>query len=227
MIIVAITSTFQVWLVKPALDKIFLNKNSSMLNLIPIIVIIVAIIRGIAAYFQNYLMKYIGQKVVTEMQMKLYSHFLHSDLSFLHNYSTGKIITKFTNDINIMRASVSNVLTGIARESLTVLFLIILMFYQSPALSLIAFTVFPLAVLPVIKMGKRMRKISHATQEQLGSFAAKLDDSFQLIKVVKSYCGEEFEKSRAKKIIDQLFSLYIKAIRTESFSSPIMEALSG
>jgi subfamily B ATP-binding cassette protein MsbA len=227
MVLVAATSTFHVWLVQPALDEIFLRKDSTMLIYIPLAVLVVAFIKAGADYGQRYLMRYVGQRVITDLQMKLYAHLLYADLEYLYKHSSGQLISRFTNDINIMRGAVSNVLTGIAKESLTVVFLVALMLYQTTVLSLVAFIVFPVAILPIIKMGRRMRKISGQMQNELGKYTARLDESFHAIRVIKSYRREEFEIKRANHIIENIFTLYRKAIRTDALTSPIMEMLSG
>jgi subfamily B ATP-binding cassette protein MsbA len=227
MIIVAITSASHIALIKPALDDVFLKKNHQMLILLPLVVILIALIKASSSYYQNYLMRYIGQRVITDMQVKLYSHLLYSDLSLILSQSSGKIISRFTNDIVIMRGAVSNLITGLVKESLTVIFLVALMFYQDFYLTIIAFTVFPLAVIPIIKIGRKMRKISRNTQEELGNYTSKLDDSFQSIRIIKSYNKEEYEIKRAGSITENIFSLYLKAIKADAISSPIMEMLGG
>lgn len=227
MMLAAAATAGNAWMMQPALDKIFLQKDASLLLIIPLAVVAIALIKGAAAYFQSVLMKYVGQRVVTDMQLKLYSHLLYSDLSLLNSHSSGRLISRFTNDITVMRRAVSNVLTGIARELLTVVFLVGLMIYQSGVLSVIAFTLFPIAVYPIMRLGKRMRKIANKTQEELGNYTAQLDETFQGIRVVKAYRREPFEINRARTIIEGIFNLYIKAARTESVTSPIMETLSG
>ncbi|KKB96679.1 Lipid A export ATP-binding/permease protein MsbA [Candidatus Arcanobacter lacustris] len=227
MIIVAITSAAHIALIKPALDDVFLKKNHQMLILLPLVVIMIALIKAASSYYQNYLMRYIGQRVITDMQVKLYSHLLYSDLSLIISQSSGKIISRFTNDITIMRGAVSNLITGMVKESLTVIFLVALMFYQDFYLTIIAFTVFPLAVIPIINTGRKMRKISRNTQEELGNYTSRLDDSFQSIRIIKSYNKEEYEIKKAGTITENIFSLYLKAIKTDAISSPIMEMLSG
>ncbi len=227
MVLVAAATAGNAWMLQPALDKIFLQKDASMLLYIPLGVMAIALVKGTAAYFQAILMKYVGQRVVTDMQLKLYAHLLHADLAVLHRHSSGRLISRFTNDITIMRGAVSTILTGIARELLTVIFLLGLMIYQSGILSVIAFTVFPIAVYPIIRLGKRMRKIANKTQEELGNYTSQLDETFQGIRVVKAYRREVFEISRANRIMEGILALYLKAARTESVTSPIMETLSG
>ena len=176
---------------------------------------------------QNFYMRFVGQRIITDMQIDLYHHLIHADLAYLQGESSGNLISKFTNDIVIMRSAVSNVLTGLVKEFLTVIFLISFMFYLSPTLSLISFVLFPIAVIPIVKMGKKMRKISTSTQKQLGKYTTKLDETFQSIRVIRSYAQENFEINKAKNIVESIFKLYVKAIKTDSLSSPIMEMLGG
>lgn len=227
MTIVAMTTAAHAWMIKPALDHVFLAKNADSLSLIIIAILVISVVKGFAGYGQNVLMKFLGQRIVADMQLALYRHLLRADLAVLTSESSGRILSRFTNDITIMRNSVSTILTGLARDSISVIFLIGVMFYQSPILSLIAFTVFPIAIYPLIRMGKRMRKIAAQTQENLGHYTAQLDDTFQNIRIVKSYGREDFEDSRATSMIERIVELYMKAARTESGVSPLMESLSG
>lgn len=227
MVVVALSNAAHVWLVKPALDKIFFDLDKQMLVIIPVAITIVAITKAIGTYFQNFYMKFIGQRIITDIQAKLYSHLVYSDLTYLQQFSTGKIISRFSNDIMTMRTAFSNVLTGIAKELLTVLFLVILMFTLNWHLAVLIFIVFPLAIYPIIRMGKRMRKISLSTQENLGHYTSQLDETFKAIKEVKSYHAEKYEIAKSNQILTNIFSLYVQAIRTESLASPIIEIISG
>ncbi len=227
MVLVALSNAFHAWLVKPALDDIFVHLDKKMLVLIPAAMITVGVIKAAATYFQNFYMKFVGQRIITDMQSKLYSHLIYSDLAYLQQFSTGKIISRFSNDIITMRTSLSNVLTGVAKELLTVVFLIIVMINLNWQLAILIFFVFPLAIYPIIRMGRRMRKISLATQEKLGHYTTQLDETFKAIREVKSYHAEEYEISKSNNILNNIFGLYVQAIRTESFSSPIIEIISG
>ena len=118
MIIVALANAFHAWLVKPALDDIFVHFNKKMLVLIPVTLVGVSVVKAFASYFQNYYMKFVGQRIVSDIQAKLYRHLIHADLGYLQQFSTGKIISRFSNDVITLRSSLSNVLTGIAKELL-------------------------------------------------------------------------------------------------------------
>jgi subfamily B ATP-binding cassette protein MsbA len=227
MVIVSAASAFHVWLVKPALDGIFIDKKREFLIFIPILVIIVSFVKGIAAYYQNYIIKFTGQSMVNDIQLELYDHLIYSDIEFLKKHSSGNLISKFVNDITTLRNSLANIITSVARELLTVIFLVGIMFYNDFTLSIIAFLVFPLAVIPIIKMGKRMRKIAHKTQDELSNYTIKLDEIFRNIRMVKSFCREVYEIKSARQVLNQILKFYAKAIKTDSLTSPIMEMLSG
>ena len=227
MIFVAIGNGMNAYLIQPMLDKIFINKDMSMLYSITFIVFGLAVMKGFASFFQNYLMKKLGQKIITEMQIDLYDHLINSDLAYINSFSSGKLSSRFTIDINTMRNSVSTVLTGIARDFLSLVFLVGVMIYQNWLLSVLALIVFPVTIHPIIRLGKRMLKLATRTQEELGNYTAQLDETFKNIRIIKSYNREDYEISRASKIINGILGLYLKAARTESVSSPIMESFGG
>ncbi len=227
MVIVAAASAFHVWLVRPALDGIFIGKNRDLLVFIPILVIIVAVVKSVASYYQNYLIKFVGQSVTNDIQLELYQHLIYADIEFLKKHSSGNLISKFVNDITNLRNSLANIFTSIAKEFLTVIFLVGIMLYNDLTLSIVAFIVFPVAIVPVIKMGKRMRKIAHQTQDELSNYTIKLDEIFRNIRVVKSFCRELYEIKSAKKVLEKILKFYSKAIKTDSLTSPLMEMLSG
>lgn len=227
MLTVASSTALYAYLTKPLIDEIFISKDVGMMKLLPFIVCSVAIINGVATFGSTYIMRCLGQRIITDMQQKLYRHMLYSDLAMITGESSGKIVSRFTNDINTLRASVSIVITGLAKESFTLIFLVGMMFYTNFTLAIIAFTAFPLAIYPVIRLGKRMRKISHKTQEELGVFTSKLDETFKASKIIKAYQQEEFEISRASAVMEKVYGLFSKAVRNQAASSPIVETLSG
>ncbi len=227
MVIVASCSATIVKLVEPAIDKVFLTHDRTMLVILPLIMVGVYSLKGIAEYYQSYLIKYVGQRILTDLQMRMYSHLLAADWSFIQSQSSGRLISRFTNDISLMRGAVSNLLVGCAKHFLSVLFLIIVMFRLEPVLSLIVFVAFPIAVYPVQQLGRRIRKISTAAQEELGNYTARLDETFQSIRIIKSFATEVVEVSRAQQITGNILNFYKKTAKFDALTSPIMEILSG
>jgi subfamily B ATP-binding cassette protein MsbA len=225
MLVVSITTAVNAWMMQPVLDEIFLSKNHKMLYLVPLGVVINAVIKGVATFYQSTTLKNIGQKILTEVQLRLYSHLIYADMKFLSDYPSGNLISRFTNDINAMRKTITDVISGVIVEFFTIFGLLGVMIYQSVELTLIAVIIFPLALFPLRKLGKRMRKVARNMQEELGGFTVRLDETFQNAKIIKSYCREEYEVTRASRIIDRFLEIYRKAVYLESLSSPIMESL--
>jgi len=215
------------WLLQPVLDDVFLKRDADMLRIIPLAVLAIALVNAFASYGHTNLMRAMGQRIIARMQLDMFSHLIHADLATFHDQGSGRLISRFTSDIYLMRNAVSGVLTGLAKDFITMIFLIGVMFYQSWQLAIIAFLVFPIAVYPVLKLGRRMRKISDQTQQQMGSFASQLDETFVGVRMVKAYGQEEFEIGRAHGIIDRLHKLYIRSSRVQAATSPILELLSS
>jgi len=227
MVIAAICTAIIVHAVRPIIDKIFLTHDRRMLVIMPLVLTATFFIKGISEYYQNYLIKFVGQRVLNDLQIEMYEHLLFADISFIQKQSSGRLISRFTNDISLMRGAVSNLLVGCAKHFLTVVCLIITMFNLQPLLSCVVFLVFPLAVYPVQKMGRKIRRIFARSQEELGHYTSKLDEAFQSIKIIKSFVGEKIESKRAALIINNILEYYKKTSKLDALVSPIMEGLSG
>ena len=187
----------------------------------------ILLVKGVAMFYQNVMLKLIGQHIATSIQLDLYSHLLKSDLKLFHRYPSGNLLSRFTNDINILRNCFTNLLSTSIGDIVTMLGLIGLMFYNSVNLTIASLIVFPLAFKPIIALGKRMREIAKTIQKELGSFTMRLDESFQNIKIIKSYCKENYEILRAHQIVKRVLALYKKSAYIESAPSPLMETIGG
>lgn len=227
MIISAGMTSANAAILKPVMDEIFLKKNADLLPLIAFAVFAIAVVNGAAMYGQIVSLRFVGQRIISDMQNELFAHLLHSDIGMFHEQSSGKLISRFTNDIMMMRNAVANIITGLAKEMLSMVFLVGLMVYQSWQLSLIALLFFPFSILPIMRLGKRMRKVSKGTQEQMGLLTSQLDETFSGVRMVKAYNREEYEIERARGTTERLFDLFTKASRIQAGASPIMETLAG
>lgn len=227
MVVVACTTAVQAWLIQPILDSIFVQKEVKMLYIIPAIVFLNSVVKGIASFYEDVFIKRTEQKILADIQLHLYSHLMYADTKFLIEYSSGHLVSHMTSDINAMKRSVAEVLTGISKEFLTIIGLICIMFYQSVSLALIAFFIFPMAFYPIIQLGKKMHQIAYSMQEEISRFIVRLDETFQNTSIIKSYCREEYEIARAKKAMQRFLDLYNKGVYIEAASSPIMDTLGG
>ena len=184
-------------------------------------------VRGTATYFHTVIMNRIGQRIVTDVQQTMHRHLLAADLAFFHANASGILISRLTNDVGVLRQAVGECMTSTFKGSLTLIFLIAVMFYQDWKLSLAAFIVFPLSALFVVKIGKHMRRYSMKTQEQTGMFASLLSQIFQGMRHVKSYGMEELEHERVRGVTEAVYNLAVKAYHASALSNPMAEILSG
>lgn len=227
MVLGATMTAANAYMMQPILDDIFVTQKMAMLTFVPILIVIIAILNGAADYGQNIFMRYVGQKVVADMQVDLFSHLMHADLTTFHDQSSGRLVSRFTNDIQLLRTTAANVLVGFAKELLTLIFLLGVMIYQSWQLSAIAFFVLIFAILPIVRFGKRMRKVAYNTQASLGDFTQQLDETFLGVRVVKAYGREDFETERVRQSTRKLVKLYMRAARIGAAMGPIIEILGG
>ncbi|MSO75832.1 MAG: ATP-binding cassette domain-containing protein [Alphaproteobacteria bacterium] len=215
------------WMMQPALDEVFLKRDATLLLLVPAAVIALALVKGLASYADEVLMTHVGQRIVAVMQQRMFAHLMGADLAFFHASSTGTLISRFTNDVQLLRGVLARTLTGIAKDSLTVAGLVGVMVYQDWRLAAVSLVVFPLAVLPVLGIGRRMRGVSTATQDEMGNFTTLLDQTFQGARHVKAYGMEGYESARAGASIERLFKLVYRAAKVRAAMRPIMETLGG
>ena len=227
MFVIAGTTTIHAWLVKPALDSVFLKQDSKMLIVIPLAILAVTIVKGFSTYFQGLTMNLLTMRIAANMRKILYAHFIKSDIAFLHSSSSGNMVASVINEINTINSSISTLLNGFIKQLLTLVFLIVLMFNQSVELSLIAFIGFPLADYPIYKIGRKLRNLSFTNQSTSQQFTAQMSDTLQYSKLVKAYNCEEFEIKRMGGIIEEMYRLGRKISKISLISSPFVEMLGG
>ena len=227
MLVIAGTTSFHAWLIKPALDSVFVEKDYHALIYIPIVVLIVTFVKGFATYFQLLTMNYLNLRVTSEMRIRLYRHFITSDISKLHSKSSGDMIASIIGEIGAVVNLISISLNGFVKQLFTIVALVVVMFNQSLELSLVAFVGFPLAVYPIYKLGRKLRNLSFKNQEMAGKFNSQMSDTLQYSKLVKAYHCEEFEIKRMSLIVDSIYKMGKKLSRISLISSPFVESLAG
>jgi ATP-binding cassette, subfamily B, bacterial MsbA len=227
MIVVAATTAISAYLIKPALDDIFVNKDSRMLGLIPMAIVIVFFVRGLGMYGQQFFMSYVGEGVIRHIRNMLYNKIIDMPLSFFHEEKTGNLMSRVTNDVNVIKNMVSTAVTGALRDFFTILLLTIYTFVLLWKLAIFAFVVLPLAFYPIIIFGRRVRRVSTGWQEAMANLSSFLHETFSGSKIVKAFGMEEYEKERFFQKTKKIFILEIKTVIAKSLSSPVMEFLGG
>ena len=227
MAVVAGTTAGFTQLIKPIINDIFVNRREDMLLPIALAALAVFFAKGLATYGQAVLMSFVGHRIVADMQQALYDRLLGADLAFYHRSSPGELVARFISDITKLRNAVSDTLTGLGKDSLTAAALVGVMFYEDWLLALVAFFAFPTAILPIVRIGRRLRKVSGDTQSSMGRLTTILDETFQGIRHIKAYGMEAYESRRTARSVEEVFALNVKAARVRSMTHPIMEVLGG
>jgi subfamily B ATP-binding cassette protein MsbA len=227
MVLVAGATAAYAWLMQPLLDDILLNKDRTMLIVVPFAVFGVAMLIGFSSFAQTYLMGATGQRIVAEMQTRLFAHQMRADLAYFHNEQSGKLVSNFLEDANLLRIAVARAITGISKDVLMLMFLTGLMIYRSWEMTLVVIAIFPIAIVPVRMLGARMRVASRTMQERTGSLASILSETFLGARQIKAYGREEFETDRAKAAINQRLKSWNHMVFIRASNTPVMEALGG
>ena len=227
MIIVAFATAFSAYLVKPVLDDIFLKKDVVKLMILPGVVIVLYLVKGVAMYGQRYLMAFIGQRIVADVRRDMYFHLQNLDLTFFVKNATGVLISRLINDVNLLRGALSGAVTSLLRDFFTIVGLVFVVFYRNWQLACIAMLVLPVAVYPIVAFGRKFFKFSTRSQETIGDLTMIIHEAISGIRIVKAFSMEAYEKKRFSVENERLFNIYMKIQKVRALSSPVMEMLGG
>lgn len=227
MSLVAASNGLTAFLVKPVLDRIFFEKNETMLYLIPFGIVLLYLAKGTFDYMQAYFMGFVGQKVITDMRNLVFQRLQIQPLAYFDKTPTGVIISRITNDIGMVQGAVSDAFTAVLKDAFTIVGLIFVVFYRDWKLAAIAFVVLPFATYPIVAFGRRLRKISVQNQKALARLTTFLHETITGQRVVKAFSMEEYENQRFNHESQSLFKIMMKRYKVRALSSPIMEVLGG
>ena len=225
MIISALGASSSAYLVKPVLDNIFVNKNIDALYLLPYAIILVYAMKGGGKYMQVYFSAFIGQDIIRKVRNRLLEQMLKLDISFFHQFRSGELISRNVNDVEKIRAVVSTMIPEIGRQFLTGVGLLAVVIYMSPKLSFFALVVMPMIVLPLSIIAKKLKKLSHRSQEKTSDITSRLTEIFINIELIKAYASEKFEYGKFAKENHDFFKINMKSVKTSELSGPLMEVM--
>jgi subfamily B ATP-binding cassette protein MsbA len=225
--VVAAMTAASAYLVKPAVEKIFEQKDTQMLMLIPLLVVVVFLTKGIAAYGSSYLLNHIGQTVIMRLRNRLYDHIQDLPMAFFQREKTGDLMSRITNDVAVISSMFTSAITGSIRDFFTIIGLLSVTFYLIPTLAIYAFVVLPLAAFPIFHFGRKIRRVRLGAQESLADMSAFLHETLLGTKIVKAFGMEDHEKKRFAGKSRTIFRFEMKEARVRAMSSPIMELLGG
>ena len=226
-ILVAISTSATAWLLDPAIEKIFINKDQTLIVLIPFAIILAFTTKGISLYLAKLIMINVGEEVKKIIQIDMLNSFIKADTETIENKHSGNYISNLNFDVHQITKLLTDAFLSMFKDGLTLIGLLIVMFYQNWKLSLIAIIMIPLASITAKILGKRMGKVSTQAQEKSGDLNRYLIDLFKNHKIIKIFQREKFEEKRSEKFVNDLKEKSIKISTVFIRATPIMEILTG
>ena len=221
------TTSAIAYLVKPAIDEVFLKEDFTMLVVIPVLLVLAYFLKGVSDYGQSYLMGAVGNRVVTDLRARLYDHIQRLSLSFFSKTSTGILMSRIANDVGILQRATSDSLKKILENTFLIIGLSAVALYQNWRMALFCLVLLPVAAFPIRRFGKQTRRYSKKSQERLASISTFLDETISGNQTIKSYCLERFEIERFSKETERLLQLGLKSLKVGAYSTPVMELIGG
>jgi subfamily B ATP-binding cassette protein MsbA len=223
--LVAAFSGAYAWLVKPVLDEIFINKNESLLLALPLALFAVSVLKSAFSYGQNYLMNFVGNQVITDIRQELFGKMIRLPIKYHDANTSGRLVSRVVNDVTLMANAIAGMLKDVFQQGLTFLAMLGVIFYQNWRLGSLSVIVIPLAVMTMMRMGKRLRALATSGQERMGDMASTLQETLAGIRMVKAYGREEAEAERFKESNKAFLNTTMKAIQVSSLGSSHMEVI--
>ncbi len=227
MVIFSLLTSAIAFLVKPALDDIFLKQDAEMLKLLPLGLILIFAVKGVTNYLQSYYIGYVGNRIVTNIREEVFYHIQSLSLAFFTSIPSGALTSRVIYDIAMIQRSVSSVIAGLLKEVITALGLIGVLFYRDWQLAIITLIIMPLLFFPIFKYSSKLRRFSKKSQSQVAEISSFLQESFTGIRVIKAFLMEEFNRREFFRVNEKLFNLMIKRLRVKSLTAPISETFGG
>ena len=214
-------------LVKNVMDDVFIARDLTMLRLIAGAIIAIYLTKTVCDYFSFYFMNDVGQSVIRDIRDKLYEHIQTLSMPFFIRTPTGVLISRITNDVNMVQHSVTESVTEFIRQSLTLIGLVAAVFYRDWELALIAMLVFPLVVYPINRFGQRLKRYSTRSMKVMGNVMSILDEAISGIRIVKAYNMEDYESRRFSTENRNYYTNWMKRIKVRALSGPLLELIGG
>jgi subfamily B ATP-binding cassette protein MsbA len=226
-LMISAATTTMGYLIKPVIDDIFVNQDTTGLLILPLVVIGVFLIKGLGRYGQEYYLNYVGEDIIRHLRNQLYNRIQDLSIAFFQKERTGVLMSRIMNDVGTLKSMVSIAINGTLRDASTIVGLTAVIFYQNWQMAIIAFLILPLAFFPIFAIGRRVRRVRTGVQESMGELSAFLHETLAGHKIIKAFGMEQYEKDRFFEKSESLFKLELKEVLVRSLSSPIMEFLGG
>ncbi|EGK8255159.1 ABC transporter ATP-binding protein [Campylobacter coli] len=210
---------------KPILDYIFVEKNEALLYTLPFLLVVIYILKNLGFYLQTYYLSFIGMDTLRILRFEVLKNLLRLDIDFFKRNRSGELVSRCTNDINALQSIVSNIIPDFFRELLTIVGLLIVVFYQSPTLAFFALVVLPCAIFPLVHFARKLKKYARSIQETNSDLLSRLSEIFSNIELIKASNTQNKEGEKFAKQNNELCRLNLKSTRIDALTSPLMEII--
>jgi subfamily B ATP-binding cassette protein MsbA len=227
MIFVACFTGAQTYMVKTLLDRIFIEKNTIYLKLLPLVLIAIFLMKGIFYYIYSMLLEYVGQSVIRDFRITIFKHIHKQALSFFNEMPTGTLMSRIISDVALLQQAVSKALVGSVRDFFQVIILLGVVFAMNWRLAMITFVVLPFSAFFIVKFGRQFRKLSTSTQEEVAHVSNILHETITGNRIVKAFTKEQYEGKRFENQVIGLFLLTMKDAKYRCLQHPMMEFIGG
>ncbi|NOR50852.1 MAG: ABC transporter permease, partial [Desulfuromonadales bacterium] len=225
--VVAGSDVAYIYLIEPLVDNIIAADNRNLVYLVPVVIIGLAVVKGVGRYFQEYYIKTAGQLVIQDIRNGLFRKFMHLSMGFHVNQSSGGLTSKVLNDVGVMQKAAAHALVDGLRESFTLVGLVTLAFYKDWRLASVAFLVLPFCVVPATVLGRKIKTNIKHSLKSVGFLTGTLQESFDGIKVIKAF-GREDDQTRKFKVENKDYYRFLrKAIKYNALTAPAIEVLAA
>jgi subfamily B ATP-binding cassette protein MsbA len=227
MLAYSATNGIMPFLVRSVFDDVFVQRREWALRVLPLAIVGVFLFRAATSFGQSYLLEWVGQRIIADVRNRLNRHLLGLSLSFYNRTQTGTLLSRMTNDVTLLRSALTDSVASAMKDATSLAVLVVVAFLMDARLALVAFVAFPLTVLPLLRLSRRLRRFTHRGQETLGVLSALLQETIQGNRIVKAFGMEAYERRRFDAESDRVFRLAMKAGRIKSFTPPMMEVLAS
>jgi subfamily B ATP-binding cassette protein MsbA len=232
MLVYGAASAAQAWLIKPIIDDVLQDdvlqaQAQSSLQFVAAAIVIAYFFKGLGAYFSSYLMDDLGHRVVMQLRNQLFSHLLNQSAAFFARRTTGGLLSRINNDVGQVHRAVAETVGDLARESLALVGYAALLFYYDAGLALLAMTGAPLAIYPLVRLGKRLRMVTRWSQERLEYMSHVAGEAFTGHRIVKAFGAERREAEKFERAARALYRTNLKVTGVLSVLPPMMEFVGG
>ncbi|MFL2819171.1 MAG: ABC transporter ATP-binding protein [Candidatus Puniceispirillales bacterium] len=226
LVLVAATASVYPYLIQLVFDGLLDDKNNNWL-ILPMVIALVAVIRGIAMFFQIKQVSKISLSISVDIQKKLSRHLINTDLVELNKFSSGNHVSRIMNDVNLIRDGFERSINNLIRDTLTIIALMSYLIWLDWLLSILVFVIYPIALRPIFRIGKKQKIIATTLQEQMETVTSTLTEMLQGIRMVKSYNLENMEIKRSEGVLNNLFSKMFNLVIGRAKILPVLEILGG